>query len=285
MFKNFLPILCVLLFVFFSLPTEASAKIWINEFYSSGSDDWIELYNDAAEIVILDVYSFRDSSATNKLDLSGQIEPGGYVAFEWGSKLNNSKDIIKLVSKADEANIHDEIAYGSSENLPAPQTGQSAGRQNNGGSAWVVFQNPSKSATNTNSILAPIPTAIPENTPTPVKEPTPTRTPTPTKIPTPTKLPTPKPSTVKIEGESSVKKIKSPQISAKLPQISSIPTAILGVSSRSATTKLKATLSQKPKETVMVKSAVAPPYLILVSGTVFCIACGILVVIKKRKML
>ena len=57
MFKNFLPILCVLLFVFFSLPTEASAKIWINEFYSSGSDDWIELYNDAAEIVILDVYS------------------------------------------------------------------------------------------------------------------------------------------------------------------------------------------------------------------------------------
>lgn len=285
MFKNFLPILCVLLFVFFSLPTEASAKIWINEFYSSGSDDWIELYNDAAEIVILDVYSFRDSSATNKLDLSGQIEPGGYAVFEWGSKLNNSKDIIKLVSKADEANIHDEIAYGSSENLPAPQTGQSAGRQNNGGSAWVVFQNPSKSATNTNSILAPIPTAIPENTPTPVKEPTPTRTPTPTKIPTPTKLPTPKPSTVKIEGESSVKKIKSPQISAKLPQISSIPTAILGVSSRSATTKLKATLSQKPKETVMVKSAVAPPYLILVSGTVFCIACGILVVIKKRKML
>lgn len=285
MFKNFLLIIFFILFVFFTFPSEVLAKIWINEFNSSGSDDWIELYNDAAETVTLDLYSFRDSSATNKLELSGQIEPGGYAVFEWGSKLNNSKDIIKLVSKDDESTLYDEIAYGSSEDLPAPETGQSAGRQNNGGSAWVVFQNPSKSATNTNSILAPMPTAIPENTPTPVKEPTPTRTPTPTKIPTPTKLPTPKPTTLKLEGESSLTKIKSPQVSAKPPQISGIPTSILGVSSRSATTKLKASISQKPQETVMVKSAGAPPYLILVSGTVFCIACGILVVIKKRKML
>lgn len=285
--KTWSVVICIFIFTFFALPIEASARVWINEFSSNGSDDWIEVYNDAAQPINLELYRLRDSSATNKLDMSGQIEPGGYAVFDWGTKLNNSGDTIKLVSASDENTVIDEIVYGNSEDIAAPAAGQSAGRQADGGSPLVVFANPSKNAPNADVQTIPTATVIPEKVPTPTKIPTPTKTPTPKKISPPTKSPTTKPLSVTVshddeESENSTATIKSLQTgNAKVPKISGVPTSILGVASKAATPKPKAQVT-RTDEKVMVKSAVAPPYLMIVSGTVFCIACGILVFLKRR---
>lgn len=279
-------LLFVLILVFlFAFTSTSYAKVWINEFSSNGSEDWIELYNDAPEPFNLETLNIRDNTVSNTLPLSGEIAGNEYAVFEWGSKLNNGGDTIKLVSANDENTVIDQIVYGSSGDIGIPASGQSAGRQTNGGSTLVLFGNPSKDATNADSQLAPTATSIPQKTPTPVKEPTPTRTPTPKKTPTPIKSPTTKASAESDDDEgTTTATTKSLQTtSAKLPKISGVPTSILGIASKAATPKPKAKISGKLEENVMVKSAVAPPYLIMASGTVFCAACGILVFLKKRK--
>jgi hypothetical protein len=275
-------VISIILFVFLLTPSHAFAKVWINEFSSNGSDDWVELFNDGSEPLNLEIYRIRDSSATNKLDLTGQIDAGGYATFDWKNKLNNSGDTIKLVSASDENSVIDKIVYGNSGDIFSPASGQSAGRETDGGSVLSLFAAPSKNGTNVDAQAAPTPTSLHEKTPTPVKEPTPTKTPTPTKIPTPTKTPTPKPSPSPTPTENTVKDslqvTKNP--TSKRSPITGVPTSILGIATTAAP---KAKLSPKPTGTLMVKSAVAPPYFILISGTIFCIACGILVVLQRRR--
>ena len=265
----------------------AYAKVWINEFSSSGSEDWVELYNDSDESASLDGQRLRDGSATNKIELSGDIEAKGYALFDWGNKLTNSGDTIKLVSASDENSVIDLVIYGESGDIVAPSAGQTAGRIGNGSSVWSLFSNGTKSTTNADALPAPTPTTESEKTPTPTKQPTPTRTPTPKKTPTPTK--SPKVAAGFASGDDDEDKTvaaftkKTTATVSKTVPISGVPTSILGFSSKSATPKPKARITGKASKEVMVKGAVTPPYFIIASGIIFCVACGILVFLRIRK--
>lgn len=279
--KNFLAILFIVV-IFFVSPTVIHAKLWINEFSSNGSSDWIEVYNQSDDAVSLDGLIFRDSSATNKLQLSGEIGPNEFAVFEWGDKLNNSGDTIKLV-QSDESSIHDQVTYGNSSDISAPVAGQTAGRQSDGSANWILFVSASRNASNAQSTAAPTATPIPEKTPTPIKQPTPTKTPTPKKEPTPTKLPTTAATgNGELEDSKTTDRLQQ-ATSTKRFKISGIPTSILGMATNSATPTSKAKISPKPNGKVMVKNATSAPLLIMIAGTIFCLACAILVFLKRRK--
>lgn len=179
----------VVVFVLLFSPVKVFASLYINEFSSGSSDsDWVEIYNSDSTSVDLSGYILRDSNS-NKLDLAGTIGANSFVSFDWNSKLNNDGDTIRLL-KVDESAV-DQVSYGSSANVPAPSSSQTAGRQPDGTSNWVLFSSNTRNASNNSSSVVPTPTATPTNTPTPAPTNTPTPSPTPT--PTPTHTPTPTP--------------------------------------------------------------------------------------------
>jgi hypothetical protein len=278
--KNVVLLITFLLTFLFFVPLQAFAKVWINEFSSNGSNDWIELYNDADVSVALDDIRIRDGSATNKLDLTGQITGKGFAVFEWSSKLNNDGDSIHLLMKNDES-IIDQVSYGDSSDIVAPAVGQTAGRQQNGSGSWVVFATGSKGTSNAAAPVAPAATQIPVNTPTPTKEPTPT------KIPTPTRTPVVSNKTVKVDSENETQTkavsttLSNKTVPEKVFRISGVPTAILGIATVSATPKTLPN-AVKPQQKILVKNASLSPPIVLIVGAVFILACGILVYLRHR---
>lgn len=169
-------------------PSFSFASPQINEFYSSSSDDWIEIYNPDPIPVDMSIYRIKDSTDNNKLDLSGFISPQGFMVFEWANKLNNSGDIIRLVQVSDNSTV-DQVTYGNQGGLIEPGINQSAGRISDGSSSWTIFSTLSKNSSNNSSPTLTPPTPTPSKTPTPTKTP-PTPKPTTnssTKIPTPVK--------------------------------------------------------------------------------------------------
>ncbi|HSA83636.1 MAG TPA: lamin tail domain-containing protein [Patescibacteria group bacterium] len=282
------------LFSFFFLsPIDVFAKLWINEFSSyESSNDWMEIYNDGDTTVDLSSYKFRDESASNKVILSGSIQPGEFLEVNLKNYLNKDGDTIKLVDITDESNILDEVHYGNSGNDSlAPESGQSAGRNPDGGTQWVVFANSSPGTTNGGSLIVPTATLIPTNTPTPTRTPTPTKVPTPTysasrrsseegsgqaKILTPTKLPT----SIPTKSVVLAAKVKPMNIgsSQKPASNSSYPTPVLKASQ-------SATPYHDEKKDVLVKNASVNYGLVglLIVGGLFFVACAILVLIRNRK--
>lgn len=215
----------VLTFIFLILlsPQKVFAAIYINEFGSNEDPDWIEIYNSDSSSVDLSLYRLKDNTSTNKKDLSGTLNGGGYTVFDWSNKLNNSGDVIKLVFIADENNTIDQVSYGDKGGTLAPLQGQSAGRQTDGGGTWVVFNTPTKGSTNNAS--TPIPTATATLSPSPSSTPipTPTRTPTPTKTPTPTATPKPQ-ATEKPNTPTPTKSVSTNVLgSATAPKVSPSP--------------------------------------------------------------
>ncbi len=177
--KQIFALVICLIFLNFGRSISFAAPL-INEFSSNTSPDWIEIYNSGNETVDLSLYRIRDLTANNKLDLSGSLEPGGFAAFDWSNKLNNSGDLIKLVLSSDESVI-DQVTYGDQGGLVSPNSNQTGGRDQDGGGEWVLFESSSKGSSNNSSTVYVPPT------PTPTPLPTPTKTPKPTKILTPTK--------------------------------------------------------------------------------------------------
>lgn len=176
-------IVCLIAYSLF--PATAFATPVINEFSSSTSDDWIEIYNPDAVPIDLSIYRIRDSTENNKLDLSGSLAPLSLIAFEWTNKLNNGGDIIKLVQIFDNSTV-DQIIYGNQGGLIAPDINQSAGRISDGAGNWTVFTTASKNSTNNSSSAFVPPTPTPSKTPIPTKTPTAPKTVTsqPSKNPT-----------------------------------------------------------------------------------------------------
>lgn len=164
------------------------AEVFINEFSSGTTNDWVELYNASDAEEALSAYLLRDNSTANKLELNGILAPRGIIVFEWGDRLNNPGDKVRLLRVSDDE-VVDEVMYGNLEgsSIEAPQSQQSAGRITDGGSTWVVFSSPTKGTSNVNA--TPVPTSTPTPTDTPKPTPTPTKVPTPTRIPTPTDPP------------------------------------------------------------------------------------------------
>lgn len=210
-----LGIIYLIFFCFFS--EQVSAALYINEFSSSTSDsDWIEIYNSDGSDIDLSNYIVRDSSASNKLELSGNISPNGFAVFDWSDRLNNGGDTISLRLKDDENNIIDQITYGEGGSIIAPSGGQSGGRNQDGQNTWVIFQSDSKGSSNNSSSVYNTPTPTPTNTPTP--QPTHTPTPAPTNTPTPkptnTPVPTSKASTPTLPPKVSSAISQAPQVMA-----------------------------------------------------------------------
>lgn len=176
------------------VPSKVEAALFINEFSSGTSDsDWVEIYNSDSSSVDLSSYILRDSTSSNKIELSGTINGNSYATFDWSDRLNNEGDTIRLLLKSDESTV-DQIAYGSSASVPLPSSSQTGGRNPDGSSSWVLFNSATKGSTN-NSTVFHTPTPTPTHTPTPQNTPTPTKTPTPTNAPTNTPTPTTKIST------------------------------------------------------------------------------------------
>jgi hypothetical protein len=277
--KKGLIILAFVLFLFYPTISLASAEsLVINEFSSYGSDDWVELYNKGSASVDLSLYRLRDSTQTNKLDLTGMLDPGNYAVFGWGSKLNNDGDTVKLVLQSDETHIVDQIVYGQDSDVPVPATGTSVGRRQDGDSAWVLFSQPSKGQTNDLATVMPTSTPTPFPTPTPTRTPTPTHTPTPTRNPTPTHTPTPKAtSTISTSANSQPKMIAS-HSSLSPTSSSPYPTAVLAAETKATPTKADDKVLVKDTST----SSRLLPLILVGAGSIFLVLCGILIYRERR---
>ena len=195
MFKKSFFGLFLFVFLSFLFSNKVFAELYINEFSSFDLDDWVELYNSGPDSIDLSLYILRDStdSDSNKLEPSGTLNSGSFIAVDWSNKLNKDGDNIRLFLKSNTSQVVSQISFGDSGNdAPKPNESQTSGRNPDGSSTWVIFSPATKSNTN-NSTVIPTATPVPSNTPTPTNAPTATKTPTPTKIPTqsPTKTPTP----------------------------------------------------------------------------------------------
>ena len=263
--------------------------LWINEFSSYSSDDWVEIYNDSSDPVTLGIYQLRDETESHNITLVGEIAPRGFVVVDYNNYLNKGGDTIKLVSASNKDNIFDQVQYGSSgDDVAAPGDGQSAGRSSDGDTQWVIFATDSKEHSNNDSSVVPTITPTPSKTPTPVNSPTPKNTPTPTKAPTPIKS-----GQASVEDEITEK--NNPSVKRKTAKTSSstrtsvasmsgMPTSILGAS-KSALSKA-ATKSASNKKRVLIDSAKQDGNLMgvfFVVGAAFLLGCGILIYLKKKK--
>lgn len=138
------------------------ATIKLNEILSTGSPDWLELYNSGDEAVDLTGYALKDSNTKWTIPTMS-IPAGGYIAFNCdgldtnGStsfKISSGGESISLFNKADE--LIDEVTTPDM----SSQTGLTYGREVDGGSTWVVMS-PSKERANSNVNTAPVINADP----------------------------------------------------------------------------------------------------------------------------
>ncbi len=173
------------------------AQVKINEFSSyETANDWIEFY--ATEKVNISNWIIRDSANSIVKTLPEDTWIGSNSAFlvvNVGNRLNRDRDTIKLL-KADDKNIEDQLTYGEDADICAPQSGQSSGRNPDGGETLIRFANVTQGATN-NSQEAPCPTPSSDESPSPSPDPSPTpssSTPSPSPSPKPTLKPSPSPT-------------------------------------------------------------------------------------------
>ena len=211
--RIFKALICFLLLVILSVKN-IKAQIVINEFSSSGSDDWIELYNISSNQIDLNGWSIKDTASTSVKEFNEKllVPESGYCIVEVGNRLNSStsanKDRIELYQSGV---LKDCVAYGDGDifcsgkdknDVDAPVEKQTASRSPNGTGEWRSSQATKKYSNdetlppaNLNICIEPTPTPSPTPTPTPSKSPTPSPTPTPSS--TPAKSPTPTPEVKK----------------------------------------------------------------------------------------
>lgn len=157
----------------FSFVHTVHAQVVINEFSSGTTDDWVELYNVGTASANLSEYRLRDSTVTNKKDLSGSLDGNAFISFDFSNYLNNTGDKIQLFKiLGDNQELVNEITYGSSGGICAATESQSIGRQPDGGSTIVLFSATTRNAANTSSNQT-----CSSPTPTPVVSPSPSPTP------------------------------------------------------------------------------------------------------------
>lgn len=142
------------------------ANIFINEFMAGNDffigdesgeyDDWIELYNSgSAALDIGGWYITDDSLVVNKWQFPDSIpeqttiSPGGFLLL-WadeqpeqgvlhvGIKLNVDGEMIGI--SPDGLTFSQLLSFGPGTAIAAPSTNQSAGRSEDGGPDWMVFQ-------------------------------------------------------------------------------------------------------------------------------------------------
>jgi len=152
-------VLLLVVIIYMSSASDVFGQVLINEFSSwSTSDDWVELINIGNTTVDLSEYLLRDSTQTNKVILSGQLDPGGFAAFSFSNRLNRSDDMVRLLKVAGETEEEvDNIPYGKNDQVCAPLENESVGRVSDGGNTIDRFSQPTKNSSNNNSNLNPCP--------------------------------------------------------------------------------------------------------------------------------
>ena len=209
--------LCFIVFSFFIFASNISAQVVINEFSSTTSNDWVEIYNNSDAVEDLSNYSLVDGSDSGNIkSFSCLLNPKGFFIVEWSNKLNNGGDIIKL-KKND--SLIDCIAYkdGAGQicerktevDLKDLSDGNFVARSQDGTDSWTVTALSTKDKPNDGSekdvnavCFTPTPTPTPEPTDELIEDLTfsPTSSPTvkPTSTPLTTKINTLKPTTTPI---------------------------------------------------------------------------------------
>lgn len=288
--KHFVSFVILLLLLFLAAtPVIASDSVTINEFSSSTSNDWVEVYNAGPGDVVLSDYKIRDSTETNSIDLDGVLPPGGYKVFDFGNKLNNAGDTIRLVAKNDTATELDAIAYGEGKVLIAPAGNQSGGRQPDGVGEWQILTESTKGSSNTSVVAFVAPTAAPTLSPTPKpqsptntpKAPTSTKVPTPTKTPTPTKVPTPSKTPTSKQG---AKVVATSGKTSPTPTHGPVPSAVLGANTKKDDPKPSERISPTvlPVRTLGF-SGINPALFFIAGGAVLLGGCGLVAYINVRR--
>lgn len=266
-------VLLVLLFGAAASPVEA--KLWVNEFSSSGSSDWVEIYNDDETAAALNDYRLRDSSSTNKLDLTGTIGGKSFTVFDWGDRLNNGGDAIRLLKKNDESQVEDTVIYGSLDGsiIAAPAAGQFVARIADGGSDFALFASDTRGSTNSNAPPIPTATATPTDTPKPTPSPPITKALTPTKAPTPTKIVSP--TSLKLTATTAQKTTVARSSNTQpTPTIDyEMPTAVLAASTESDRSE---TFSPHPTEALktLASSSFNPAPIIIGLALIMLVGSG-----------
>lgn len=219
--KQFFAFVTILLVSFSIAKTAFSAPV-INEFSSSTSEDWIEIYNSGTETIDLNLYKLRDSSEKNKLDLSGSLPPQGFLTFDWSNKLNNGGDILKLVLILDES-IVDQVSYGDKGGLSTTDSPGSMGRLPDGSSSWNIFSNPSRNLSNNSSSVIIPPSPTPTKTPISMKSSTVSKyiSQVPTRAPTSFKISTQISNSPSLKSNNSVKITPKFKVSSNFTRVNS----------------------------------------------------------------
>lgn len=174
--KNYKYLLYSLLIVLFSAtscvqdevfesdaPEVATSTIKLNEIMSTGSPDWIELYNGGTASVDLSGYKLTDTSQEWVID-NLTIAAGSYLTFDCDdSNVANVSTNFKISSGGEEITLYNAagelIDQVTTPDMSA-QTGLTYGREIDGGDLWVV-QSASKKIANSNVNNAPVITAEP----------------------------------------------------------------------------------------------------------------------------
>jgi hypothetical protein len=142
-------------------PTVGTSTVKLNEIMSTGSPDWLELYNGGTEAIDLSGYKLADSSHEWTID-NLSIEAGGYVTFDCDdSNIPNVATNFKISSGGEEITLYNatgELIDQITTPDMSSQTGLTYGRENDGSDNWVVM-GASKGAANSNNNNPPLITA------------------------------------------------------------------------------------------------------------------------------
>lgn len=200
MVKTFL-LLCVFTVFSIYIPDSIKAQVVINEFSSSSSTDWVELY--AFDDVNISGWYLDDYDTESKLKVfpDGTLigpSSNSLLVIDVGTRLNKNGDEISLFNNTNTP--IDKINYGDRGGVCIPFETESIGRYPDANSTIDRFKVSSKGQSNNSSELNPCPTptaaAISTNTPSPKPTNSPNPKPTNSPVPTSPKL---KPTTLETD--------------------------------------------------------------------------------------
>ncbi len=139
-------------------PDVATSTVKLNEIMSTGSPDWLELYNGGTESVDLSGYKLTDSSQEWFID-NLTIAGGGYVTFDCDDgNVPNVSTNFKISSGGEKITLYNAVGEQIDE-ITTPdmssQVGLTYGREIDGGDIWAV-QGASKGVANSNVNNAPV---------------------------------------------------------------------------------------------------------------------------------
>lgn len=178
--KQILPALFLFSWIFLRFSGVVSAQVFINEFSSSTSDDWVELFS--SEDIDISGWILRDtaSSKVKTVPTATTIGPSSskYYLLDAGNRLNSDTDVVNLYLP-DDSTLVDKVAYGDSGNICAATGSQTVGRKPDGGSVTRFLISSKGQENNQAEELCSVPTETITTTESPTE--TPTSTPTPSK--------------------------------------------------------------------------------------------------------